>query len=92
MKHKLGLFVCLFVCLFVDFYRFCHGGIHHSSDALFGGRFGIQYRDAGDANFARLTWLQPLFWGFNPPNEGLFQSKQGSFGFQVYIYILAHLR
>ena len=24
----------------------------------------------------------PLFWGFNPPEEGLFQSKQGSFGFQ----------
>ena len=26
----------------------------------------------------------PLFWGFNPPKEGLFQSKQGSFGFQVF--------
>ena len=26
----------------------------------------------------------PLFLGFNPPKEGLFQSKQGSFGFQVY--------
>ena len=25
----------------------------------------------------------PLFWGLNPPKEGLFQSKQGSFGFQV---------
>ena len=29
----------------------------------------------------------PLFWWFNPPKQGLFQSKQGSFGFQVYIYI-----
>ena len=26
----------------------------------------------------------PLFLGLNPSNEGLFQSKQGSFGFQVY--------
>ena len=25
----------------------------------------------------------PLFLGFNPPNEGPFQSKQGSFGLQV---------
>ena len=25
--------------------------------------------------------------GFNPPKQGPFQSKQGSFGFQVYIYI-----
>ena len=23
----------------------------------------------------------PLFWGLNPPDEGLFQAKQGSFGF-----------
>ena len=32
----------------------------------------------------------PLFWSFNPPKQGLFQSKQWSFGFQVYIcnYIL----
>ncbi len=26
----------------------------------------------------------PLFWWLNPPKQGLFQSKQGSFGFQVY--------
>ena len=32
----------------------------------------------------------PLFLGFNPPKHGLFQSKQGSFGFQVYIYIYLH--
>ena len=25
----------------------------------------------------------PLFWWLNPPKQGLFQSKQGSFGFQV---------
>ena len=25
----------------------------------------------------------PLFWGLNPPKEGPFHSKQGSFGFQV---------
>ena len=31
-------------------------------------------------------YLEPV-WGLNPPKEGLFQSKQGSFGFQVYIYI-----
>ena len=29
----------------------------------------------------------PLFWWLNPPKQGLFQSKQGSFGFQVFIYI-----
>ena len=27
------------------------------------------------------------FGGWNPPKEGLFQSKQGSFGFQVYLSI-----
>ena len=26
----------------------------------------------------------PLFLGFNPPKDGPLQSKQGSFGFQVY--------
>ena len=30
----------------------------------------------------------PLFWWLNPPKQGLFQSKQGSFGFQVGIYII----
>ena len=29
----------------------------------------------------------PLFWWLNAPKQGLFQSKQGSFEFQVYIYI-----
>ena len=32
------------------------------------------------------TYLEsvcPLFWWLNPPKQGLFQSKQGSFGFQV---------
>ena len=33
----------------------------------------------------------PLFWGFNPPKEGPFQSKEGSFGFQVYIYIYTYI-
>ena len=28
----------------------------------------------------------PLFWGLNPPKQGLFQAKQGIFGFQVYIH------
>ena len=28
----------------------------------------------------------PLFWGLNPPKEGTLQSKQGPFGFWVYIY------
>ena len=27
----------------------------------------------------------PLFWWLNPPKQGLFQSKQGSFGFQGYM-------
>ena len=27
----------------------------------------------------------PLFWWLNPTKQGLFQSKQGSFGFQVRI-------
>ena len=33
----------------------------------------------------------PIFWGFNPPKQGLFQSKQGSFGFQVYVYIYTYV-
>ena len=28
----------------------------------------------------------PLFWGSNPPKQGPFQPKQGSFGFQVNIF------
>ena len=35
--------------------------------------------------FAYLEPVCPLFWGFNPPKQGPFQSKQGSFGFQVYM-------
>ena len=38
--------------------------------------------------FARYIYLEPVcppFWGLNPPTQGLFQSKQGSFGFQVCI-------
>ena len=30
----------------------------------------------------------PLFWGLNPQKEGLFRSKQGSFGFQVYMRLV----
>ena len=30
----------------------------------------------------------PLFWGLNPPKQALFQSKQWSFGFQVYTFVL----
>ena len=33
----------------------------------------------------------PLFWGLNPLKEGRFQSKQGSFGFQIYIYIYNYI-
>ena len=29
----------------------------------------------------------PLFLALTPPKQGLFQSKQGSFGFQVYIHM-----
>ena len=32
----------------------------------------------------------PLFLAFRNPKQGLFQSKQGSFGFQVYIQIYIH--
>ena len=39
---------------------------------------GTSYR-----NYEYLEPVCPLFWGFNPPKQGLFQSKQGSFGFQV---------
>ena len=31
------------------------------------------------------TCERPLFWGLNPPKEGLFQSKHWSFGFQVHV-------
>ena len=41
--------------------------------------------------YIHLEPVCPLFWGFNPPKEGLFQSKQGSFGFQVYIYICIYI-
>ena len=39
------------------------------------------------------TCLSSVFGllGFNPPKQGLFQSKQGSFGFQVYIYIIYNI-
>ena len=37
--------------------------------------------------YIHLEPVCPLFLGFNPPRQGLFQSKQGSFGFQVYISI-----
>jgi len=30
----------------------------------------------------------PLFWGFNPPKQCLFESKQGSFGFKVNINLV----
>ena len=39
-------------------------------------------------------YLEPvcsLFWWLNPTKQGLFQSKQGSFGFQVYIYICLYI-
>ena len=37
--------------------------------------------------YIHLEPICPLFLGLNPSKEGLFKSKQGSFGFQVYIYI-----
>ena len=33
--------------------------------------------------FLYLQPVCPLFWGLNPPKQGPFQTKQGSFGFQV---------
>ena len=35
--------------------------------------------------------MTSIFEGQPPPKQGLFQSKQGSFGFQVYIYIYTFL-
>jgi len=35
-----------------------------------------------------LELVCPLFWGFNPPKQGLFQSKLVSFGFQVRISLI----
>ena len=31
--------------------------------------------------------VRPLFWWLKPPKQCLFQAKQGSFGFHVYVYI-----
>ena len=50
----------------------------------------IVFENQGFQNF-RLGYIYlelvcPLFWGLNPPKQGLFQSKQGSFGFQAYIH------
>ncbi len=36
----------------------------------------------GEAHNENLEPVCPLFWWLNPPKEGLFQSEQGSFGFQ----------
>ena len=36
------------------------------------------------------TQMTSIFWRSTPQKQGLFQSKQGSFGFQVYIYILLY--
>ena len=33
----------------------------------------------------------PLFWGLNHPKQGLFQSKQGSFRCEVYIYMVPYI-
>ena len=41
-----------------------------------------------DVTYIYLEPKWPLFLKVIPPKQGLFQSKQGSFGFQVYIYIL----
>ena len=40
--------------------------------------------------YTHLEPVCPLFWWLNPPKQCLFQSKQGPFGFQVYIYIYLH--
>ena len=38
-----------------------------------------------DKMYVYLEPVCPLFWWLNPSKQGLFQSKQGSFGFQVQI-------
>ena len=42
--------------------------------------YGFMGRTAGHIY---LEHLSPLFLGSNPPKQGPFQQKQGSFGFQV---------
>ena len=42
-------------------------------------------RIVGELHISYLEPVCPLFWGLNPPKHRLFQSHQGSFGFQVYI-------
>ena len=37
------------------------------------------------------TPMTSIFEGQPPPKQGLFQQKQGSFGFHVYIYIYVFL-
>ena len=44
------------------------------------------------SSYIYLEPMCPLFVGFNPPKQGPFQSKQGSFGFQVYIYRRSSLK
>ena len=54
---------------------------------------GVQFGRATSiwANYYMyLEPICPLFWCLNPPKEGPLQSKQGSFRFQVYIYIYTY--
>ena len=52
--------------------------------------FCLHWLKNGYMNKGKCIYLEPvcpLFWGLNPPKEGPFHSKQGSFGFQVNIPI-----
>ncbi len=40
---------------------------------------------------SNFSGLQTVIYLVLPPKEGLFQSKQGTFGFQVYIYIYIYI-
>ena len=70
-----------------------HNGRPGCAFALAKSMLHVKQRESVD-NQLSISWeskhdlepVCPLFWGLNPPKEGLLQPKQGSFGFQVYIY------
>ena len=55
-----------------------------------GPRKKLRLSYSSDLIYIYLEPVCPLFWWLNPSKQGLFQSKQGSFGFQVYIYMFSY--
>ena len=50
--------------------------------------FNVSPFKCGYFGYLYLEPVCPLFWWLNSSKQGLFQSKQGSFGFQVYVRFL----